>query len=136
MPSCFALYLDCGRIVISVVWLVHIIIFMLVTPPIKPFLNDFFIRLDKAWGMFLNNDQVIWALNIHCNVQWHGSLTLYPSFAFLRIFFSCLSLLDIVVSVVICNHLSLCCKLMTYQHIWWILDVSDACLAVVAFQGY
>ncbi|CAK9215984.1 unnamed protein product [Sphagnum troendelagicum] len=38
-------------IVISVVWLVHIIIFMLVTPPIKPFLNDFFIRLDKAWGL-------------------------------------------------------------------------------------
>jgi hypothetical protein len=55
---------------------------------------------------------------------------------FLEFFFACLSLLDIVVSVVICNHLSLCCKLMTYQHIWWILDVSDACLAVVAFQGY
>jgi hypothetical protein len=44
---------DYGGIVESTVWLVHII---------KPFVNDFFICLDKAWGMFLNNDEVIWAL--------------------------------------------------------------------------
>jgi hypothetical protein len=53
---------DYGRIVESTVWLVHIIIFMLIAPPIKPFVNDFFICLDKAWGMFFNNDEVIWAL--------------------------------------------------------------------------
>lgn len=40
----------CGRIVVSVVWLVHIIIFMLVSPPVDTFLNKFFVTLDKAWG--------------------------------------------------------------------------------------
>ncbi len=62
LQLCFSLYIDYGRIVESIVWLVHIIIFMLVAPPIKPIVDDFFICLDKAWGMFFNNDEVIWAL--------------------------------------------------------------------------
>jgi hypothetical protein len=36
--------------VVSVMWLVHIIIFMLCDPPEDPFLNEIFIDLDKAWG--------------------------------------------------------------------------------------
>lgn len=38
------------RMVVSVMWLVHIIIFMLCDPPEDPFLNQIFIQLDKAWG--------------------------------------------------------------------------------------
>ncbi|CAM6129058.1 unnamed protein product [Calypogeia fissa] len=38
-------------LVVSVVWIVHIILFMLVNPSVTPFLNSFFIKLDKAWGL-------------------------------------------------------------------------------------
>lgn len=34
-------------------WLVHIIIFMLCSPPRNPFLNKIFIDLDNAWGELL-----------------------------------------------------------------------------------
>ncbi|KAG0555100.1 hypothetical protein KC19_12G144000 [Ceratodon purpureus] len=37
--------------VVSVMWLVHIIIFMLCDPPEDPFLNQIFIELDNAWGL-------------------------------------------------------------------------------------
>ncbi|CAK9227079.1 unnamed protein product [Sphagnum tenellum] len=38
-------------LVVSAVWLVHIVIYMLITPPLNPFLNWFFIRLDNVWGL-------------------------------------------------------------------------------------
>lgn len=38
------------RMGVSVMWLVHIILFMLCSPPEDPFLNEMFIELDKAWG--------------------------------------------------------------------------------------
>nr|PNR28916.1 hypothetical protein PHYPA_027608 [Physcomitrium patens] len=37
--------------VVSIMWLVHIIIFMLCSPPRNPFLNKIFIDLDNAWGL-------------------------------------------------------------------------------------
>ncbi|EFJ22425.1 hypothetical protein SELMODRAFT_416718 [Selaginella moellendorffii] len=36
---------------LSVIWLLHIIVFMLVNPPAFPFLNQVFIQLDSAWGL-------------------------------------------------------------------------------------
>jgi len=39
-------------IVISVIWFLHIILYMAFRPPITPFLNSFFITLDSAWGLF------------------------------------------------------------------------------------
>lgn len=36
---------------VSVVWVVHIILYMLLQPPVSPFLNDFFIKLDNAFGL-------------------------------------------------------------------------------------
>ncbi|XP_024392786.1 LIMR family protein At3g08930 [Physcomitrium patens] len=38
-------------LLVSVVWVVHIIIYMLITPPLTPFLNWIFIRLDNFWGL-------------------------------------------------------------------------------------
>ncbi|KAL2652415.1 hypothetical protein R1flu_020543 [Riccia fluitans] len=45
------LFLGLLGLVVTVVWLVHIIIFMLVNPPVSPFLNSFFVKLDDAWGL-------------------------------------------------------------------------------------
>jgi len=39
-------------IVISLCWLIHIIIYVIPNPPIYPFLNNFFIVLDSAFGLF------------------------------------------------------------------------------------
>ncbi|EFJ25674.1 hypothetical protein SELMODRAFT_413555 [Selaginella moellendorffii] len=36
---------------LSIIWLLHIIVFMLVNPPAFPFLNQVFIQLDSAWGL-------------------------------------------------------------------------------------
>ncbi|BBN12511.1 LMBR1 domain-containing protein 1 [Marchantia polymorpha subsp. ruderalis] len=38
-------------LVVTVVWIVHIIIYMLINPPVSPFLNSFFVKLDNAWGL-------------------------------------------------------------------------------------
>jgi len=34
-----------------VAWVAHIIIYLLVDPPLSPFLNEVFIKLDDIWGM-------------------------------------------------------------------------------------
>lgn len=39
-----------ARFVVSVAWIIHIVIYMLVQPPLSPFLNQVFIKLDDAWG--------------------------------------------------------------------------------------
>ncbi|CAI5495431.1 unnamed protein product [Closterium sp. Naga37s-1] len=36
---------------ISVAWIVHIILYMLIQPPAAAFLNNFFITLDRWWGL-------------------------------------------------------------------------------------
>ncbi|EIE26974.1 hypothetical protein COCSUDRAFT_12091 [Coccomyxa subellipsoidea C-169] len=38
--------------VLSVAWLVHVVLYMFVYPPISPFLNSFFITLDGAFPLF------------------------------------------------------------------------------------
>eukprot|EP00252_Welwitschia_mirabilis_P011230 TRINITY_DN2527_c0_g1_i3.p1 TRINITY_DN2527_c0_g1~~TRINITY_DN2527_c0_g1_i3.p1 ORF type:complete len:509 (-),score=68.23 TRINITY_DN2527_c0_g1_i3:131-1657(-) len=37
---------------VSVVWVVHIVVYLLINPPLSPFLNEVFIKLDKVWGLF------------------------------------------------------------------------------------
>jgi hypothetical protein len=34
-----------------VAWIAHIIIYLLIDPPLSPFLNEVFIKLDDIWGM-------------------------------------------------------------------------------------
>lgn len=34
----------------SVAWIVHIIIYVLIKPPVSQFLNQAFVKLDHAWG--------------------------------------------------------------------------------------
>lgn len=36
---------------VSVMWVLHIILYMLLQPPVSPFLNEVFIKLDSAWGL-------------------------------------------------------------------------------------
>lgn len=39
-------------LIVSVAWIAHIIIYMIVRPPFSPFLNWVFIKLDDIWGLF------------------------------------------------------------------------------------
>lgn len=38
------------RLIVSVAWVAHIIIYLLIDPPLSPFLNEVFIKLDDIWG--------------------------------------------------------------------------------------
>ncbi|KOM58117.1 hypothetical protein LR48_Vigan11g115100 [Vigna angularis] len=38
-------------LIVSVAWVGHIIIYLLVDPPLSPFLNEVFIKLDDIWGL-------------------------------------------------------------------------------------
>ncbi|WOL00660.1 hypothetical protein Cni_G09373 [Canna indica] len=38
-------------LIISVAWVAHIVIYLLIEPPISPFLNEVFIKLDSVWGL-------------------------------------------------------------------------------------
>ncbi|URE24162.1 LMBR1-like membrane protein [Musa troglodytarum] len=38
-------------LIVSVAWVAHIIIYLLISPPISPFLNEVFIKLDNVWGL-------------------------------------------------------------------------------------
>ncbi|XP_008811686.2 LIMR family protein At5g01460-like isoform X2 [Phoenix dactylifera] len=38
-------------LIVSVAWVAHIFIYLLVNPPLFPFLNEFFIELDDFWGL-------------------------------------------------------------------------------------
>ncbi|KAK7286909.1 hypothetical protein RJT34_22259 [Clitoria ternatea] len=38
-------------LIVSVAWVAHIIIYLLVDPPLSPFLNEVFIKLDDVWGL-------------------------------------------------------------------------------------
>ncbi|CAN1134385.1 LIMR family protein At5g01460 [Linum perenne] len=38
-------------LIVSVAWIVHIIIYLLISPPLSPFLNEVFIKLDSVWGL-------------------------------------------------------------------------------------
>lgn len=37
---------------LSVLWLVHVLIYVLVSPPLDPFLNSFFRKMDKVFPLF------------------------------------------------------------------------------------
>lgn len=39
-----------ARLIVSVAWVAHIIIYLLIDPPLSPFLNEVFIKLDDIWG--------------------------------------------------------------------------------------
>ncbi|QCE11909.1 LMBR1-like membrane protein [Vigna unguiculata] len=38
-------------LIVSVVWIIHIIIYLLIDPPLSSFLNQVFIKLDDVWGL-------------------------------------------------------------------------------------
>ncbi|KAK2361081.1 hypothetical protein P8452_60055 [Trifolium repens] len=38
-------------LIVSVAWIAHIIIYLLIDPPLSPFLNEVFIKLDDIWGL-------------------------------------------------------------------------------------
>lgn len=38
-------------LIVSVAWVVHIVIYLLIDPPLSPFLNEVFIKLDDVWGL-------------------------------------------------------------------------------------
>ncbi|KAM7463965.1 hypothetical protein LguiA_032086 [Lonicera macranthoides] len=38
-------------LIVSVAWVAHIVIYLLVDPPLSPFLNAVFVKLDDAWGL-------------------------------------------------------------------------------------
>ncbi|KAG9147924.1 hypothetical protein Leryth_003512 [Lithospermum erythrorhizon] len=38
-------------LIVSVAWIVHIVIYLLIDPPLSSFLNEVFIKLDDIWGL-------------------------------------------------------------------------------------
>uniref|UniRef100_A0A7N0VHF4 LMBR1-like membrane protein n=1 Tax=Kalanchoe fedtschenkoi TaxID=63787 RepID=A0A7N0VHF4_KALFE len=38
-------------LIVSVAWIAHIIIYLLIDPPLSPFLNEVFVKLDDVWGL-------------------------------------------------------------------------------------
>ncbi|KAH6798226.1 LMBR1-like membrane protein [Perilla frutescens var. hirtella] len=38
-------------LIVSVAWIAHIVIYLLIDPPLSPFLNEIFIKLDDVWGL-------------------------------------------------------------------------------------
>ncbi|KAF8394922.1 hypothetical protein HHK36_018861 [Tetracentron sinense] len=38
-------------LIVSVAWVAHIVIYLLIDPPLSPFLNEVFIKLDDVWGL-------------------------------------------------------------------------------------
>ncbi|KAJ4977866.1 hypothetical protein NE237_008646 [Protea cynaroides] len=38
-------------LIVSVAWVAHIVIYLLINPPLSPFLNEVFIQLDNVWGL-------------------------------------------------------------------------------------
>ncbi|KAL6496172.1 hypothetical protein OROGR_029430 [Orobanche gracilis] len=38
-------------LIVSVAWVAHIVIYLLIDPPFSPFLNEIFIKLDDVWGL-------------------------------------------------------------------------------------
>lgn len=42
----------CIRLIVSVAWVAHIVIYLLINPPLSAFLNEVFIKLDNIWGKF------------------------------------------------------------------------------------
>ncbi|KAK2980000.1 hypothetical protein RJ640_020026 [Escallonia rubra] len=38
-------------LIVSVAWVAHIVIYLLIDPPFSPFLNEVFIKLDDLWGL-------------------------------------------------------------------------------------
>ncbi|KAJ7523093.1 hypothetical protein O6H91_18G037000 [Diphasiastrum complanatum] len=47
----FKLLLGVFGFCVSVMWVAHIIVYMLVQPPAAPLLNQVFVKLDNAWGL-------------------------------------------------------------------------------------
>ena len=39
-------------VVVSLAWIIHIVVYMLIKPPPAPFLNDLFVELDEAFPLF------------------------------------------------------------------------------------
>ncbi|XAR68818.1 hypothetical protein NMG60_11000190 [Bertholletia excelsa] len=38
-------------LIVSVLWIIHIVIYLFMKPPLSPFLNEVFIKLDDVWGL-------------------------------------------------------------------------------------
>jgi LMBR1 domain-containing protein 1 len=47
----FKLVLGVFGLIVSVAWIVHIVIYLLIKPPVSSFLNEIFIKLDDIWGL-------------------------------------------------------------------------------------
>lgn len=79
------------RFIVSVAWVAHIVIYLLINPPLHPFLNEVFIKLDDLWG------------NVECPLVPFASFSLF--------FFLCLMNL---IFVLLCHfsrssgHCSIC----------------------------
>ena len=54
------------RLIVSVAWIAHIVIYLLIDPPLSPFLNEVFIKLDDIWGNVID----FWYLHYFISYHW------------------------------------------------------------------
>lgn len=58
------------RLIVSIAWVAHIVIYLLIDPPLSAFLNEVFIKLDDIWG---NSWYLLWhffPFHIACLVSY------------------------------------------------------------------
>jgi hypothetical protein len=67
----------CGVLgaVISLCWILHIVLYMFVSPPVTPFLNDLFVELDGVFSLFGTVAFALFCFYLLCCVM-KGNMTL------------------------------------------------------------
>ena len=57
---------------ISAFWMLHIVLYMMPDPPVSSFLNEFFIAMDEAWGLFGTTAFATFCFYfIMCVIKWN-----------------------------------------------------------------
>jgi hypothetical protein len=67
----------CGVVgaVVSLCWILHIILYMFISPPVTPFLNDLFVQLDGVFSLFGTVAFALFCFYLLCCVM-KGNMTL------------------------------------------------------------
>ena len=62
-------------------WVAHIVIYLLINPPLSPFLNEVFIKLDSLWG---NLDYILFLPNITFSFYTMNAILIYLLYYLIR----------------------------------------------------
>eukprot|EP00898_Chlorokybus_atmophyticus_P001523 jgi/Chlat1/2371/Chrsp17S00180 len=71
--------------IVTILWLLHIILYILISPPVTPFLNSVFVKLDSFFGLFGTTAFALFCLYmIGCTIK--GCTKVGLKFAFMSVY--------------------------------------------------